>query len=512
MLAGRFAGSTLQVLLVDDDDVDVENVRRAFAETELPIEIIVARDGQQALELLTAGAVTIENCVVLLDLNMPRMNGIEFLRALRENHEYDHLPVMVLTTSDAEPDRVSAHDLNVAGYMLKPITFDDFITTLDATMIATPNSPEPVRLILIDDDAVDRAAVTRALAQATGKYHVEEFDSGEAGLARVRSAPADCVLLDYSLPGADGFEILAQLQADDLDVPVIMLTGIGDEELVIESLRRGAYDYLSKAKLDADTLESKIRVVRRLHDASLRTRAAEAELRESVNQLRRAVVARDNVLAVVSHDLRGPLNNIELAMGLLEENVSPQQRALAIASVHRAITRADRLISDLLDVARLSGGAIELVVEPVDPAIVVETAVSDVQPALQQQNLRVAVEIADDMAPILADRNRVIQILDNLLRNAIKYGPRGGEVGVQARRRGAAVEFSVRDQGPGLDIETQAHVFDWFWRAKDRKTASGSGLGLAIAQGLVKSHGGEIGVESSPGRGARFWFTIPLAQ
>lgn len=372
--------------------------------------------------------------------------------------------------------------------------------------MTTSGHPDaPVRLILIDDDAVDRAAVTRALAQSSGDYAIEEFDSGEAALARILSNdPVDCVLLDYSLPGANGFEILARLQAADVDVPVIMLTGIGDEELVIESLRRGAYDYLSKAKLETDTLTSKIRVVRRLHEASQRTR-------ESVDQLRRAVAATDSVLAVVSHDLRGPLNNIELAMGLLAENVAPQQRALAIASIHRAIARADRLISDLLDVARLSDGAIDLVVEPVDPAHVVETAVSDVQPALEQHGLALRVEISDEVAPILADRNRVIQILDNLLRNAIKYGPRGGEVSVEVHRRDGAVEFAVRDQGPGLDAEAQAHVFDRFWRAKE-KSSSGSGLGLAIAQGLVQSHGGEISVESTFGQGARFYFTIPLVH
>jgi signal transduction histidine kinase len=379
-------------------------------------------------------------------------------------------------------------------------------------MTDTAKSTELVRLILIDDNTVDRAAIKRALAQTSGRYEIEEFDSGETGFARVQSGPADCVLLDYSLPDASGLEVLARLQAADCDVPVIMLTGIGDEELVIESLRRGAYDFLSKAKLEPDILAAKIRVARRLHEADRRARAAEAELRNSVDQLRRAVAARDSVLAVVSHDLRGPLNNIELAMGLLVENISPQQRDLAIASVHRAITRADRLISDLLDVARLSGGAIELNTEAVDPAHVVDTAVSDVQPAVQQQKLTLRVDIAKDVGPIRADRNRVIQVLDNLLRNAIKYGPRGGEVSVEVCRRGNAIEFSVRDQGPGLDIETQAHVFDWFWRAKDRKTASGSGLGLAIALGLVRAHDGEIGVESTPGHGARFYFTIPLVR
>lgn len=375
-----------------------------------------------------------------------------------------------------------------------------------------PSATEPVRVILIDDDAAERAAIVRALAQTDGDFQIEQFDSGEAGLARVQAGPADCVLLDYSLPDGKGFEVLERLlQADD-GVPVIMLTGVGDTELAIESLRRGAYDYLAKTKLDAETLASKIRIARRLHQADQRARQAEAELRDSVEQLQRAVAARDNVLAIVSHDLRGPLNNIELAMGLLQENVSAQQRALAISSVHRAIVRADRLISDLLDVARLSGGVIELAAESVDPAAVVATAVSDVQPAARQQEVELRIEIGQDIGRIRADRNRVIQVLDNLLRNAIKYGSRGGEVFVQARRRDNTVEFSVRDHGPGLDPEACQRVFDWFWRSKEerRKSTGGSGLGLAIAQGLVHSHGGEIGVESSPGQGARFYFTIPL--
>lgn len=128
----RNAGAPLRILLVEDDQIDVENVRRAFAVTEMTVEIIVACDGQQALDLLAAGQVALDNCVILLDLNMPRMNGIEFLRALRRQPAYDHIPVMVLTTSDAEPDRVGAYDLDVSGYMLKPITFADFVTTLDA--------------------------------------------------------------------------------------------------------------------------------------------------------------------------------------------------------------------------------------------------------------------------------------------------------------------------------------------------------------------------------------------
>jgi signal transduction histidine kinase len=365
------------------------------------------------------------------------------------------------------------------------------------------------RLFLISTDEHQRAAIRRALDELSERVELEELPSAEDAIARLGEATAVCVLLDHSPPELDGLEALARLGHASVDVPVIMLTSLADGELLSESLRRGADDFLLKDPLDAAPLAAKLAVAQRLHAARERARAAEAELHDTIESLRRAVAARDSVLAVVSHDLRGPLNNIELAMGLLEEKVPEQQRLLALASVHRAIARADRLISDLLDVARLSGGAIELVTEPVDPAAVVENALADVRPALQQHGQTTLVEIADDLGPILADRNRVIQILDNLLRNAIKYGPRGGQVTVSVRRRDGAVEFSVRDQGPGLDAATQAHVFDRFWRAREHNVSAGSGLGLAIAKGLVDSHGGEIGVESTPGSGARFYFTIP---
>lgn len=121
----------LRVLLVEDDEVDIENVRRAFAENQPVPELTIARDGRQALDMLTSGQVSTDSLMILLDLNMPRMTGIEFLRELRNSDTLKHLPVVILTTSDAERDKVGAYDLNVAGYILKPITLRDFITTLD---------------------------------------------------------------------------------------------------------------------------------------------------------------------------------------------------------------------------------------------------------------------------------------------------------------------------------------------------------------------------------------------
>ncbi|MCA9686750.1 MAG: response regulator [Myxococcales bacterium] len=122
----------LRLFLIDDDEIDVENVRRALLENEAMFELAVACDGEQALAMLESGQVDPHELIVLLDLNMPRMNGTEFLRALRESERFRRLPVVVLTTSDDDRDKVEAYELNVAGYMLKPVTFTAFVDTMAA--------------------------------------------------------------------------------------------------------------------------------------------------------------------------------------------------------------------------------------------------------------------------------------------------------------------------------------------------------------------------------------------
>ncbi len=130
--ADRAAARCLNILLVDDDEVDVMNVRRAFRKAHITNPLFVAHDGLEALELLRRGALPCDRRLVLLDLNMPRMNGIEFLRALRADPALHATPVVVLTTSDDERDKVDAYDLNVAGYLLKPVTFGSFVEIMVA--------------------------------------------------------------------------------------------------------------------------------------------------------------------------------------------------------------------------------------------------------------------------------------------------------------------------------------------------------------------------------------------
>lgn len=372
-----------------------------------------------------------------------------------------------------------------------------------------PVEPAELVVVLVDDDELDRMTARRALADVPLSLTIEEFASGHQAAERLTGEPApDIVLLDYSMPGFDGFEVLAHLEEAGVQLPVIMMTGLdGDEEHVVEAIRRGAYDYISKSRLEPSTLLAKIRAARRLHRARQAARQAQLDLEQAVADLQQAVNARDSVLAVVSHDLRGPLNNIQLSASLLESD-DPSHWVVAVGSIRRAVVRAERLITDLMDISRLERGRLELHPEPVSVRSLLDMAVGDVR--MQADKVGTTIEIAlDDDVRLVCDRPRIVQVIDNLLRNALRYGPDGGHVRASARALDDGVELCVEDEGPGVDEAEAVQVFERFWQSQTRPVAVGSGLGLAIAKGIVEQHGGVIGVERSSLGGARFYFVLP---
>jgi signal transduction histidine kinase len=225
-----------------------------------------------------------------------------------------------------------------------------------------------------------------------------------------------------------------------------------------------------------------------------------------------SVRARDEVLAVVAHDLRNPLNAIAMAARLLQQQpqMEVDRRARHAQTIERAVHTADRLISDLLDVARIEAG--QLVVEP--QAVEVGPLLSEVQDVFQliarDKGLTLECEVVDGIPRIAADRERLLQVIGNLVGNAVKFTPSGGRIGVQARSERDCVEISVSDTGPGIPREALLHVFDRFSRGRPAERR-GLGLGLAIVQGIVEAHHGRVWAESEPGSGSTFRFTIPRA-
>jgi len=229
-------------------------------------------------------------------------------------------------------------------------------------------------------------------------------------------------------------------------------------------------------------------------------------------EARRATRVRDEMLAIVSHDLRNPLHTIELSAGLLEA-ITPQEAETVrkqLEIVKRSVQRADRLIDDLLDVARLEAGTFSLECGPVASIEVAREALELHRGQAEEEGERLIAALPERLPDVWADRDRLLQVFSNLLGNAIKFTPAGGRIELGAEAGDQDVRFWVRDTGPGIAPDELPHVFDPFWQAKRRR--GGAGLGLAIARGIVDAHGGRIHVESEPGVGTTVWFTIPTAE
>jgi signal transduction histidine kinase len=224
-----------------------------------------------------------------------------------------------------------------------------------------------------------------------------------------------------------------------------------------------------------------------------------------------AVRTRDDVLAIVSHDLRNPMNTIRMAAGLLEMNIRSDLKSQQVDAIIRSVDRMTALIADLLDVSAIEAGRFQIEVAPTDlPALLEELQVLHATQAQEKQQT-LSCEVVGDLPEVMADRHRLLQALVNLVGNALKFTPAGGHVSVQAQRIADEVQISVEDDGPGISDENAPHVFDRYWHAT-RTLKGGSGLGLAITKGIVDAHGGRIWVETGRGKGAKLSLAIPVSR
>jgi signal transduction histidine kinase/CheY-like chemotaxis protein len=252
----------------------------------------------------------------------------------------------------------------------------------------------------------------------------------------------------------------------------------------------------------------------RLRDANERLEQALAREQQARRESEAASYLKDEFLMTVSHELRTPLTAIFGWVRMLSTGaVPPEERSRALAAVERNARAQTRLIEDLLDVSRAISGKLRIDARGIDLSEVITAAIETVGPALRARRIRFASSIDPDLPQIVADPDRVQQIVWNLLSNAIKFTPEEGNVSLQVVRAGAAVEIIVRDSGVGISAEFLPHVFERFRQAEGgtRRRHGGLGLGLAIVRHLAELHGGSVGVESAgEGQGATFTVRLPI--
>lgn len=226
-------------------------------------------------------------------------------------------------------------------------------------------------------------------------------------------------------------------------------------------------------------------------------------------EAQQATRLRQNVLGVVSHDLKNPLNALRLYCALLERRVSTDSARDAVASMKRTISQMERMVTDLVDIAALEAGQLRIDRRLHQPAEIVAEAVLTFLPLAKESGVALSGTAAADLPAVACDRGRVLQILGNLLANALKVTEEGGRVEVTVEATGSEVVFAVRDTGCGIAPEELPHLFERFWRGREA-AYTGTGLGLSISRGLVHAHSGRIWAESQPGAGSTFRFALPL--
>ena len=227
------------------------------------------------------------------------------------------------------------------------------------------------------------------------------------------------------------------------------------------------------------------------------------------HESQQAIRAREEIMAVVAHDLRNPLNTIAMSLALLKEGKGTVAERLEV--VARAAQRMDALIQDLVDAATIDAGRLRLDLGRLDAGEVLRSVAAELEPIAAEKGIDIECRVQGDLPPVNADRLRIGQALANLIGNALKFTEPGGSVEVSVQSTADAVLYRVTDTGVGIAPAALAHVFDPFWQA-GKKARGSLGLGLTIVRGIVEAHGGRIWAESQPGAGSSFCFTIPAAE
>jgi signal transduction histidine kinase len=286
-------------------------------------------------------------------------------------------------------------------------------------------------------------------------------------------------------------------------LPVLLVTSRPGVKMITRHLWRSV-DELIITPIEKPELRARIEIL-------LRARSLSLALRQRAEEAEQASRTRDEVLAMVAHDLRNPLDAVAMSGAFLRETavgLAPGQHE-HLRLIGRAAERMNRLVQDLLEVSGMEAGQVTVTArgEPVEPLI--REACASLAHVAYAKAIRLTCEHDDGLSRVRADRDRVLQVLGNLIGNALKFTPEGGEIRVRVERDGARARFSVSDTGAGIAEEDLPHVFDRFWQAR-RGRDGGAGLGLAIVRGIIAAHGGEAGAESEVGKGSTFWFTLPV--
>lgn len=369
------------------------------------------------------------------------------------------------------------------------------------------NDLETLRLLIIDDDEVDRMAVYRALKRTSLSFDWAEASDGATGLSHLLHDSFDCVFLDFQLPQESGLHVLIQTRSAGVATPIIMLTGRGDEKTAVQLMKAGASDYIPKGEMSPDALARSLRHVTQIHQAQKQKEAAEAALRQYTAELEIRNQELDAFAHTVAHDLKTPLAVIigygEMILQQAEQ-LSPQEQQRLIGRLLKNGKRMETIILELLLLATIRKEEVKPTALDMDS--ILSAARYRLEHTIEHSEAKITLPSSWPIA--LGYGPWIEEVWFNYLSNAIKYGGQPPQIELGATPQNGVIRFWVRDNGPGINEENQTKLFIPFTRF-DQVRTEGQGLGLSIVQSIVTKLNGAVGVESESGSGSTFWFTLP---
>ena len=365
-------------------------------------------------------------------------------------------------------------------------------------------------LLVVDDDASNRDVLSRRLERQG--HHLRTASSGLEALQLMREARFDLVLLDIMMPDMDGYEVLGKIKADEAlrHVPVIMISAIDEVQSVVRCIEAGADDYLTKP-FDPTLLRARVSASLEKKRGRDREAVLYAQLQENYTRLQEVEKLRDDMRNMIVHDLRTPLTAVIAGVEMLGSHgeLSELQRTMISIAAGGGRTLLG-LINDLLDVEKMESGASLLQYTELSAAALVANAIDQVRTLAEMEETALVSDVTDGLPPFSGDRNKLSRTLVNLIANAIKF-TRAGTVSVRVSHdEPGHLRFAIRDTGTGIPPESFERIFEKFGQLGAGHRV-GTGLGLAFCKLAVEAHGGSIAVESMPGVGSTFSFTIPVA-
>ena len=371
---------------------------------------------------------------------------------------------------------------------------------------------QKLNIIIIDDNPDDRGLIRRYLMQSIDfRCKILEADSAASGLRHCRETRPDCAILDMYLPDLDGLGVLEQLKDSEAEVPfpVIVLTGTSDRGTNGQAaIAQGAQDYLSKNWITAESLcRTVVNSIERFE--LMRVKKAKQALKEEVQR-------KNEFIATLAHELRNPLAPIRNGLELLrlasgDQFIIDQTREM----MERQLTQMVRLVDDLLDISRISNDKLELRKAKLELSLVIHQAVESVRPMFDNAHQEIVIELPAEPISLDADFARLAQVFSNLLTNASKFTSEKGHIWLTAKQDQDAVIISVKDDGIGIPVDQQSHVFDMFSQIEQpvERTQTGLGIGLTLVRRLVEMHNGVVDVRSEGlGLGSEFTVRLPILQ